>query len=513
MGRALVGWYKATGDKKILDALVKAYCDYPTPMGHLEFQADITGLCNIDAMLETYRLSGDRRLLERAQAAMAAPEVQKTLQEWCKGQFNTGHAVCAYEQIRLPILLYPWTGDVTFRNASCKAFENFREQHMLPYGVTSGEEWLSGVGALRLTETCDVTAHLWSSSWMYRILGDRTYGDGMERAFFNAAAGPVARDFKTMSYLQSPNRIKPDSLPVGWNADCLRYTPLGNPGVLCCVGAVNRIIPTYVTHLWMATHDGGLAATLYGPNTVSAIVGDKIPVKITCDTAYPFEEKIRISVDPKQAAQFPLYFRLPAWCEKPTMIVNGAAVDATPNADGFARIERTWKPGDVVLLSLPMSVAVARGYEREYPESSRTYFKDRPSANYEKRQLPFETISYGPLLFSLPIPDVDPNTPVAGAKWQYALDNDAAQEGRDIQVERHPMPPHWDWPLSGSPIVLKVPAREFDWSPTEKQALPGAPVEGVKSEEIRLVPYGCTKFRISMFPVTAKAWKAPPEAQ
>lgn len=505
MGRTLVAWYMATGDRQILDALVKAYADYPTPMGHLEFQADITGLCNLDALLETYRFSGDPRLLEIAKTAMAAPEVERTLQEWGSGQFNTGHAVCAYEQIRLPLLLYPWTGEQKYRQAACNAFQNFRDQHMLPYGVTSGEEWLAGVGAFRLTETCDVTAHLWSSAWFYRVLGDRAYGDGMERAFFNAAPGPISRDFKTLSYLQSPNRLLADRMPVGWNGDCLKFTPLGNPGVLCCAGAVNRIIPTYVTHMWMATSDQGLAATLYGPCSISAMVGQKMPVKLTCDTAYPFEETVRIAIEPEREAVFPLYFRLPAWCARPQICVNGTPADAGPNDNGFARIERTWKKGDVVALGLPMSVEAAHGCEREYPASSRSYFGSRPSANYEPRRLPYETVSYGPLLFALAIPDVDPNTPVADAKWQYALNNDAARNGGDIEVERGPMPPRWAWPLD-APIALKVPATAFEWRPTEAQALPEATVEATGTTVLRLVPYGCTKFRISMFPVTATAW-------
>ena len=63
----------------------------------------------------------------------------------------------------------------------------------------------------------------------------------------------------------------------------------------------------------MATQDKGLAATLYGPCTVSARSAT-VPVKLTCQTAYPFEETIRVTVDPEQAATFPLYFRIPAWC-------------------------------------------------------------------------------------------------------------------------------------------------------------------------------------------------------
>lgn len=505
MGRALVAWYSATGDKRILNAMVTAYSNYTVPMGHLEFERDISGLCNIDAMLDAYWFSGDTRLLECAKAAMNTPAVKATINDWDNGKFITGHAVCAYEQIRLPILYYMWTGDTNYKQAACNVFKNFNDDHMLPYGVTSGEEWLSGIGAFRLTETCDITAHLWSSSWFLRILGDCSYADGMERAFFNAAPAPVDREFKTMSYLQSPNRINAQSLPIGWNPDCLRFTPFGNPGVLCCVGAINRIIPTYVTNMWMATYDGGLAATLYGPCEVSAMAGAKTKVKLTCETAYPFEETIRIIVKPEKKVTFPLYFRVPAWCNNFGISVNGKSVKVCEK-NGFIRINRKWQKGDNVILTLPMSVQVAHGYETEYPLSSKVYFCDRPSATYEKRRLPYETVSYGPLLFALAIPDKNPNQPMPGAKWQYALDNDEKLNGSDIEVIRKPMPSKWAWQLD-SPIALNVPAQAFDWNPTESHALPDAVVPRTNSEIIRLVPYGCTKFRISMFPVTERAWK------
>ena len=111
--------------------------------------------------------------------------------------------------------------------------------------------------------------------WMYRILGERRYGDAIERAFFNAGPAPIARDFQTMCYYQSPNRLRSDSLP------CEQPTLPGRagfvfivsaaPDVLCCVGAVNRIVPNYIIHMWMATADRGLAAALYGPCTVVGV--------------------------------------------------------------------------------------------------------------------------------------------------------------------------------------------------------------------------------------------------
>jgi len=516
MGRALVGWYEASGDRRILDALVKAYRQYPTPLGNLEFADGLTnwcptsGLCNLDAMLDAYSFSGDPRLLERIRVAIAVPDVQAAVDRWLKNRFAAGHAVCAYELIRLPALFYMATGDSRYLQASCNAFRWVDENHMLPYGVASGEEHFSGIGAFRLTETCDVTADIWSMIWLYRIAGQQTWGDRIEQAFFNAAPAPIARDFQTMCYYQSPNRILGESLPSEQpkspGRGCLRFTRLGYPHTLCCVGAVNRIVPSYIMHMWMATGDGGLAATLYGPCSVSATVGANIPAKLTCETAYPFEEAIRVRVEPDRTAAWPLRFRIPSWCNKPHVAINGSAWEAKPDGHGFVCIKREWAKGDTVTLTFPMSVRLERGFETEYPASTRKYFDFKSDVFFQRRRLPYESVHYGPLLMALAIPDKDVNTPLPGARWQYALANDASLKGADIKIERKPMPPKWDWPLD-APLAITLPARTFDWKPSDAQALPAEPVDGITAESIRLVPYGCTKFRISMFPVTKKAWE------
>ncbi|MBN2291800.1 MAG: glycoside hydrolase family 127 protein [Pirellulales bacterium] len=501
MGRALAAWYDATRDKRILDAMVRTYADYPVPMGNLNVN-ETSGLCNVDAMLTAYIASHDHRLLDRIRAAIKTPENQATIQQWLDNQVAVGHCVCQYEEFRLPALCYLATGEAKYLQASRNAFHWLNERHMLPYGVASGEECLAGIGGLRATETCDIAAQMWSTAWLYQITGERTWGDDVERAFFNAAPASVSRDWQAMCYYQSPNRVSRE-LPSGESHRFL-YGPLGDGGVLCCVGNLNRLIPTYVTKMWMTTSDEGLAATLYGPCSVTTVAADNVPVKLVCQTAYPFEETNRISVNPQRPASFPLHFRIPEWCLKPRIAVNGTAVDVTQNKNGFARIERQWTKGDTVEIVLPMSVRVARGYENEYPRSGR-YFSTKAPSLYEKRLLPFETVSYGPLLFALPVPEKDINTPVANAKWQYALNNDAKRKGSDIEVERRAMPATWNWPLA-APISLKVPATAFDWRPTDAQALPNSTVAGTKDETISLVPYGCTKFRISMFPVTDKAW-------
>jgi uncharacterized protein len=267
------------------------------------------------------------------------------------------------------------------------------------------------------------------------------------------------------------------------------------------VGNVNRLIPNYVINMWMATPDKGLAATLYGPCAVTAKASDGVAVKIVCETNYPFGEEIRIAVEPERPSQFPLYFRVPQWCGQPQVKLGQSFEPLRPDANGFAKLTRTWTAGDSVTLRFPMPPRVVRGRETPYPQHK--YFKRAGSKQTEVRN-PFASVYAGPLLFALPIADKDANTVAEGGDWQYALDFDGRREGGDLQFERRPMPSKWSWQLD-APVAIRAPARRIDWRPTDEQPLPEAPVAGDRSATVRLVPYGCTRFRVSMFPVTPRA--------
>lgn len=507
MGRALAAYYSATGEQRILDALVRAYADYDLAGDRGSGYEDcLSGLTNLEPMLDTYRWSGDRRILDRVLAAVRLPANERAVSDLADGKIAVGHGVDMLELTTLPAICYPWNQDRRFLTATLNVQQWLERNHMLPYGVISAEEYVSGVGALRCTETCDVHCFLWANTWMLRILGEGGFGDRVERAFFNAAPATVSRDFQLLTYYQSPNRINA-SLPSPPRAPYLPvegYTHLGHPVVICCAGNVNRIVPNYIIHAWMATYDNGLTATFYGPCKLSALAGNKVPVQITCDTAYPFEEAIRMKIEPDRAAAFPLYFRVPGWCANPEITVNRVSLRTAQSKKGFLRIEREWRPGDRVELRFPMSARIECGYETEYPKVKYWWKKE---AVFERRRLPFAGVSRGPLLFALPIADEDPNKPMPGARWNYALNIDGANPESELRIERKPMPERWSWQLD-APVALLVPAREFDWHPTERQALPDAPVADGKPQTIRLIPYGCTKFRVSMFPVTPRTWAA-----
>ncbi|HOW67130.1 MAG TPA: glycoside hydrolase family 127 protein [Candidatus Paceibacterota bacterium] len=488
LGRALAGYYDASRDLRVLRTLESSYSgdrdwlrlgwamsnpwpafDTYTWTGNPEIAAALTALFSKDGGGMNPGGTSWNRYRQRPDEKPSAEKKD--------------HVVHFLESTTPWALGYLWTGNREFLDATLAWHDLLEREAMQPSGVPVADEYYGPTGAFRGTETCDVAAYLWSQIALLTVSGQGRLADRAERAFFNAGPATVARDFKTHVYFQCPNRFvdKSPPHPHGPQAEGNSYKRTHYP--LCCTAALNRIVPWYVSHLWMATYENGLAATHYSPCKVSALVADRVPVEIVCRTDYPFDDLISMSVKPERGATFPLTFRIPGWCKHPMLSVNGTALNAMPDAKGFVRVERLWVPGDTIRLRLPMSASVITGRDRNAQDA------------------PYASVSYGPLLFALPIPDgADGNTPDAAAKWNYALD--VQQPG--LTVERGPMPPRWDWPLA-APLKLRANAIEVTWTPDPKAPqLPLEPADRSKpTQPITLVPYGCTKFRISMFPVTS----------
>jgi uncharacterized protein len=518
-GRALSGYYAGSQDKRALRTLETAYG------GSRIWAARGFAPTNFWPAFETYTWTGNKEIRKVMTEFFAANKIKqpkpgesvRLYDSWYNRMPDESrpwyrqpdHGVHFNESTIPWAIGYLWTGDRKFLDAPCRWYEIIErgDDGMQPHGVPVCDENSGPTGSLRGTETCNVSGYMWSQITLLRVGGQGLMADRVERAFFNAAPGVVSRDFKSHVYHQTPNRIAPN-LPDGGP-----YNYRSTQGPLCCTAALNRFLPNYLVHMWMATYDNGLAAAHYGPCKVSALVADRVPIELECRTDYPFNDFIDVAVKPARDAAFPLSFRIPGWCPNPEITLNGSAYREATNTNGFVRIERLWKPGDRVHLRFPMTVRVKMGHDNGATDT------------------PYATVSYGPLLFALAIPDTtDANTPDAACKWNYALDVHGRRPSYDVTVERRPMPDKWGWQLD-APLRLHVQARSFDWKPATRRALPSEPVARNEAspfqpetilthlpakpvaaagaaEEITLLPYGCAKFRISMFPITERALKA-----
>ena len=157
---------------------------------------------------------------------------------------------------------YLWTGDKRYLEAAVGWHDLIERVAMQPYGVPVSDEWYGPTGAFRGSETCDVAGYVWSQVCLLSVTGEGRMADRLERAFFNAGPATVSRDFKTHVYFQSPNRFAKGSpdFPHGPRAGGGAYQAKHSP--LCCTAALNRIVPWFVTHMWMATYDNGLRGHL-----------------------------------------------------------------------------------------------------------------------------------------------------------------------------------------------------------------------------------------------------------
>jgi hypothetical protein len=492
----------------IVEALHRHYlgdkANYGTP---------VRNVTNIESILWCYQKTGDGRLLKLAEDAWA--EYEKTAEVPEHGDLSAlrvfaatpinAHGVTYAETAKLPAILYLYTGKDEYLKFARAAERRILDHHMLIDGTPSTSEWFRTVTSLDSHETCCIADHTWSWGYMLMATGESEWADRVERACLNAAPGAIKNDWKALQYFSCPNQflatLNSDHNVMVHGGYMMAYQP--NPGkrTACCGGNVHRIFPNYTLRMWMKTNDNGLAAVLYGPSKVKATVGaGKQEVEITQTTGYPFEEEIHLKIKAERAVTFPLALRIPSWCERPRLSVNGATVSAKRNSKGFVVVERSFKQGDVVTLTLPMKVTVSR-----WPQGG-------------------VGIEHGPLVYSLPIkedwkPVVEPKFSTAefpsleatpASAWNYALEPEKlASEARFERKAGAVLDP-WTNP----PCTLTVPAKKvIGWelqanpdNPSQKFTPPLPEQSAMKLSEaverVTLVPYGSTQLRVTIFPAT-----------
>jgi DUF1680 family protein len=84
-------------------------------------------------------------------------------------------------------------------------------------------------------------------------------------------------------------------------------------------------------------------------------VGSGRQAALRIHSDYPWDGRIRVTIEEAPTDSWCLSLRVPDWARTAAVRVNGAGLDAVPDAAGYLRFDRAWKADDEIELDLPMT--------------------------------------------------------------------------------------------------------------------------------------------------------------
>jgi DUF1680 family protein len=214
-------------------------------------------------------------------------------------------------------------------------------------------------------ETCASVGAASFHRGMLRARADARYADALERTLYNGTLGGVGADGHSYFYV-NPLRGGPDVRRWDWH-NCP-----------CCP-------PMFLKQMAMLPSE--IYAT--GPRTlyVNQFIGsrarlpiDSAPVEVQLDSRYTEDGTVRIGLQPDRARQFTLAVRVPGWCRPQEedalyrivpsraaelrLRLNGEPIAMPEIVQGYARIDREWRPGDALDVAFPLVPARVLAHPR-----------------------------------------------------------------------------------------------------------------------------------------------------
>lgn len=508
----LQSYYDYSEDKRVLSFMDK-YFRWQSQIPDSSFLKDYWGNSrggdNLYSVYWLYNRTGEKWLLDLAK------KIHRNTADWeQKNNLPNWHNVNIAQGFREPALHYLQSGDSADMQA---AYDNFHLVRNL-YGQVPGGMFGADEDARKgftdphqAVETCGMVEQMNSDEMLLRFTGDPFWADNCEDVAFNTYPAALTPDFKALRYFTAPNMVTSDSANhspgIQNDGPFFMMNPLSSR---CCQHNHSQGWPYYAENLWMATPDNGIAAVLYAESRVKAKAGTGQEISIEEKTHYPFSETIQFIVHTKKESNFPIYLRIPNWCNNASVSINGEQQNPQAVSGSYLRIENNWKEGDKMELRLPMKIEIT------------TWKENKNSVS----------INYGPLTFSLKIaerfekmdptkcaekdsrwiPDVNTKAWPAVAiypesPWNYGmLLKNITNAGLYKIIHKSWPEDNFPFTPQSVPLELQVEAKRIpSWTMDTNKlcgVLPQSPVQtNSDPEQVTLIPMGATRLRISAFPV------------
>jgi uncharacterized protein len=192
-------------------------------------------------------------------------------------------------------------------------------------------------------ESCNTYNMMKLSEDLFKIKPEAAYVDFYERALYNHILSTQHPEHGGYVYFTParPRHYRVYSQP--------------NQAMWCCVGSGMENHGKYGQMIYTHLGSDSLLVNLFIP---SELKWNEKGVTITQKTSFPEEEKTQLTIDTRKPQSFKLLLRHPSWV-KPggfEVKINGKAVVHNSKPGSYFAIDRTWKKGDRVEVSLPMQL-------------------------------------------------------------------------------------------------------------------------------------------------------------
>ncbi|NBJ91885.1 beta-L-arabinofuranosidase domain-containing protein [Parablautia muri] len=397
--------------------------------------------------------------------------------------YHETHIVNVTMGFKHPALKAVLYNDQEYARIAKEGIKEVIHKHGVVSGCINGDEHLAGSHPSQGSELCSVVEYMFSLQSLIEVFGDAWYGDLMERLAYNALPATITEDFMEHQYLQQANQIMADDRKRPWFNNDEDSTVFGlEPNFGCCTANMHQGWPKFVHSLWLREGESTLVNMVLAPSTIDTTLCSE-RVILTLHTKYPFRDRLLYRFQQAPAQPIAVKIRIPSWCKRPQIICKGAKL--TWQDEGrFILVEKAFREGEQIQVRLEMKEFASFWHQGTL------------------------AVERGPLVYGLDMKERwEIKKEVAGVKdyyvfpespWNYALNS-----ALPCQLEEQELT---DIPFSKKqpPVRLKVEACQVEeWTQKNGDAreIPQSPIMGDREKKmISLIPFGCTKLRISQFP-------------
>jgi len=392
MFEAAVAHYQATGKRSFLNVAIKNADLLCRVFGPAKRQ-DAPGHQEVElALAKLYRVTGKKEYIELAKFFLDQRGREHDSELYPEDSNFAIYNGKGYKQDHIPVLeqaeavghavratymytgmadVAALTGDEGYTKAIDKLWENVVGKKMYLTGGVGARHTTEDFGdnyelpnRRAYTETCAAIGFAFWNHRMFLLHGEGKYIDVLERLLYNGVLSGVSLAGDRFFY-QNPLESTGNYQRSEWF------------DVSCCPGNVVRFLPSVGGFVY-AQRDDQLYINLFMSST--AEIGlENNRLKISQETNYPWDQKVKIRLEPQPAGQFAVNIRIPGWArnqpapsdlyryidenkERISLKVNGAEAAVKINK-GFVLLEREWRRGDTIELDLPMPVRRVSAHE------------------------------------------------------------------------------------------------------------------------------------------------------